>query len=135
MEWKGLEKFRRNTRKAKRDYERASGLALYLEAEALMSESKKQCPVDFGFLRGSGYVTQPSYGKEPVVEVGYGKEYGPHVHERRGLSHPVGKDHFLSDPLGAARPGLLRRVGKRIDGLVESGSARWRKGSHPTRPK
>ena len=58
--------------------------ALYLEAEAVMTASKRMVPVDTGALRASGYVKEPEIaGSQVKVTMGYGgsaSQYAIFVH-------------------------------------------------------
>jgi hypothetical protein len=48
----------------------------------VIGESKEMTPVDNGFLIGSAYVSDAAQlGSKAVVEMGYGAEYAPYVHE------------------------------------------------------
>lgn len=131
----GLVQIRKSLTKANRAHIRALAGALYQKGEAIMTDSKLECPVDKGFLRGSGYVAPPDLRfKDPVVEIGYGKKYGPYVHERRGLDHPTGKDHFLKDPLDRHRSGYTRWIQEKTRENLRRGAGLARSGAHPTRP-
>ena len=91
---------------------------LYEEAQEIMSESKKQCPVDTGALRASGYVNEPEETKEGIyVQMGYGGPSAPYaiyVHERLDLHHRVGKAKFLEDPVKDRAPQLPRRIASKL---------------------
>jgi hypothetical protein len=66
-----------------------------------MGESKKICPVKTGYMRGSGYVTEPiiAYG-QILVSIGYSAEYSWWVHENlEAHHHPPTKAKFLEEPL------------------------------------
>ena len=79
------------------------------EAEEILQESLAQVPVDTGTLKNSAYIREFDDGS---YEVGYGKgsavnpkshrvasDYMLAQHENSTLTHPIGKDHFLSDPV------------------------------------
>lgn len=97
--------------------------ALFQEAEAIMTESKQQCPVDTGALRSSGHVAPPeTSGGRVVVTLGYGGpavSYAIFVHENLTARHPVGKAKFLEDPLLAAVNGMEARLGAMIRKGIE----------------
>ena len=100
-----------------------AGAALYQEAEAIMTKSKEQCPVDFGNLRATGTVAPPeNRGGHMVVELGYG---GPAVkyaivqHEAMNYQHTVGKAKYLEDPMLEAVNGMEQRLGQRIAKGIE----------------
>ncbi|MBW2672583.1 MAG: HK97 gp10 family phage protein [Deltaproteobacteria bacterium] len=112
--------------------------ALYAEAELIMTESKKQCPVDTGTLRSTGYV-RISRAEAPrtVVEMVYGGPAAPYavaVHEnpRAGKTGGVspsgqryktwaktGKWKYLEDPVKAATPKLPSRLARRLRRVIE----------------
>jgi len=100
-----------------------AGKALYAEAELIMTESKEQCPVDTGTLRGTGHVEQPkAEGRQVWVEMGYGgpaAPYAVYVHERTELRHKVGKAKYLEDPVKAAAPKLPMRLARRLKNVIE----------------
>ena len=92
--------------------------ALYQEGELIMTEAKKECPVDTGTLRSSGYTAKPKWdGARIVVELGFGgaaAPYAVYVHERLDLRHTVGKAKYLEDPTMAALPELPARLSTAI---------------------
>lgn len=93
---------------------KAIGAALYREANAIITESKKEVPVDTGVLRASGVVFMPSFSDTGVVvELGYGgaaKAYALVQHERTDYNHRVGKAHYLSDPMARHAQGFEARI-------------------------
>lgn len=97
--------------------------ALLQEAEAIMTESKKQVPVDTGNLRSSGHVTPPEVrGGHVAVTLAYGGPAAPYAivqHERLDLRHTVGKAKYLEDPLLEAASGMERRIGSIIRKGIE----------------
>jgi len=97
--------------------------ALYAEAELIMTESKKQVPVDTGTLRSTGYVKQPEEKGDLVeVEMGYGGPAAPYaiwVHERTELHHnPPTKAKYLEDPVKTAAPKLPGALAKRLRKII-----------------
>lgn len=74
----------------------ASTHGAYLWSEGVMGESKKECPVDTGNLRSSGFVGMPENGEMLLI---YPVEYGLYVHENLEAAHPTGKAKFLEDPV------------------------------------
>lgn len=103
--------------------ETIAGAAIYQEAEAIMTESKKQCPVDFGNLKNTGNVSPPeNHSGHISVTLGYG---GPSVkyavvqHESLEFHHTVGKAKFLEDPMLEAVNGMEARLGVRIQKGIE----------------
>lgn len=59
-------------------------------AHHLIHESKKQCPVDTGRLRGTATVGKTKRrSRDVTVEAGYGTDYGIYVHENTDADHSV----------------------------------------------
>ena len=87
--------------------------AMYTHAEFLMTESKKEVPVDTGTARSSGFVEEPRISSSSVsVKLGYGgpaskqnpkggeaADYIERLHEDTEARHTVGKAKFLEDPV------------------------------------
>lgn len=124
--WEGLDEFeeRLETSNAKKkEVSRKVAIALYREAENIMTKSKIVTPVSpgGGHLRASGYVASPRWwvnGAEVIL--GFGMDYGIYVHEITGpRKGGVGQKHFLSGPVKAAAKGLDRRLAVRIKGLLK----------------
>ncbi len=92
--------------------------ALYAEAELIMTESKRECPVDTGALRDTGHVEQPEIsGDQVTVQMGYGgpaAPYAVYVHENLTAQHPVGKAKYLEDPVNEAKPTLPTKMARRL---------------------
>lgn len=110
--------------------------AIYLEAQIIMTEAKRRCPVarDGGTLRASGTVGFPvrGPGRKISVEMGFGgaaEAYAVAVHEHPSdysppswVNHPydinwtsVGTGpKFLENPINEAFPMLARRVAERV---------------------
>lgn len=119
VEVKGTKELQRALEKLGKQALPEAGKALYAEAELIMTDSKKQCPVDTGTLRSTGYVEQPeASGDQVTVQMGYGGPAAPYaiwVHERLDLRHnPPTKAKFLEDPVKAAAPKLPARLAKRL---------------------
>ena len=94
---------------------RTLGATLLLEAEFVMTEAKKQTPVDTGNLRSTGHVDPPEMmGNELTVELGFGgtaAKYALPVHEIN-IPHKVGKWKYLEDPVNAAQRRLAAALGR-----------------------
>lgn len=89
--------------------------AVTAEAQVIMRESVRLCPVDTGRLRASAYVKPADSGK-PQVVLGYGAEYALAVHERTEVHHENGTQaKFLSTPIDAHRSTFVRDVLSRVD--------------------
>lgn len=132
---KGLAQLRGQMNKASNEIRGYIAAALYQKGLAIMADSMREVPVDDGFLRGSGYVAPPKSLVDPEVEIGYGKKYGPEVHERRGVNHGAYKDHFLSDPINKHKSGYTRWIqGKARENARKNLSWRGVPKEMPTRP-
>lgn len=107
MAIEGADELRKNLKALEKEYPEAAEASLYEEAEAIMTIAKEECPVDTGRLMNTGYVHPPSNGE---VELGFGTDYGPYVHE---LNHP-----FLRIAIDTRTVGFLDRMVKRIQGRV-----------------
>jgi hypothetical protein len=98
--------------------QQAAKAALYQEGEAIMTESKRQCPVDLGNLRATGHVSQPEMQQGHItVTLAYGgpsATYAIVQHERLDFRHTVGKAKYLEDPMLAAVNGMEARLRARI---------------------
>ena len=108
-----------------------AGKALYLEAEAVMAESKRLVPVDMGTLRNSGVVLPPKT-ENGVVEVtlgygGAGSEYALFLHE--GTGPAVGRPPFMP-PVAPFKEWAKRVLGDESLGFVIARSV-GRKGLAP----
>lgn len=107
--------------------------AVYMEAEEIMTESKKQIPVDTAAAKNSGYVNEPEIsGGDIKLEFGYGgtatkinrhtgeptTTYLVPLHENLQARHTTGKAKFLEDPVKAAESGMLLRIARRLRGWL-----------------
>jgi len=110
--------------------------ALKQEAEIIMTQSKREVPVDTGALKNSGFVSEPTQsGQNISIKLGYGGTstkvnpktgevttvYAIYVHENTAWHHRVGKAKFLEDPIMRAREKLMNRIAYRVKRLLESG--------------
>jgi hypothetical protein len=115
---KALDKADKDTRDALRS-------AAYLEYVDIMRVSLREVPVDTGRLRASAFVTFPKYTGEIKIFAGYSTDYAIYVHEDEFATHkPPTKDHFLTDPMEQALPGIADRIAKRAKALLKSGNTR-----------
>jgi len=125
VEVKGTKELQRTLEKLGERAQAELGKALYAEAELIMTESKKQVPVDTGTLQGTGHVEQPEYDHDQViVQMGYGGPAAPYAvvqHERLDFKHKVGKAKYLEDPVKAAVPKLPSAIAKRLEKVVSKG--------------
>lgn len=118
----------------------AMGEALTMEANELMTASKRLVPVNTGNLRDSGYVAPVALdGTHATIELGYGGPAAPYalyVHEnpragKTGGVSPSGKPYprnkggkptwaetgewkFLETPYKASLTGIAQRVADRV---------------------
>ena len=103
------------------------GGALYREAEAIMADSKAECPVRLGPLRASGHVQPPRVeAGEIVLELGYGGtalEYALRQHEELDYHHTVGKAKYLEDPYRRHLRGLDERLAADLKRRLERTAA------------
>lgn len=114
---KGLERIKRNMRKASAGYQAALAAALYQEGQEIIGEAQERTPVDVGRLRSTGYAAPPSVtitGK-PECEIGFGTDYGLAVHERVEVFHVVGGPKFLESAVNDAQKGYRKRVGDQTE--------------------
>lgn len=99
------------------------GAALYREGGAIMTKSKKLCPVDLGNLRATGDVAPPEeHGGHVTVTLGYGgpaAKYAVAQHERLDFKHTVGQAKYLEDPMLEAAQGMDARIGVSIKKGIE----------------
>jgi len=99
-----------------KDVRHALGFALQEEGQAIMAESVRECPVEYGNLRASHYVSPHEVrGNDVKVTLSYGTEYAVHVHENLNAKHAAPtKSRFLSDPANAAKRGMKPRLRDRM---------------------
>lgn len=90
--------------------------ALTAEAELIMTDAKKNTPVDTGTLRSSGIVTpRPADHRVDLSFGGAASAYAAIVHERLDVHHPVGEAKFLENALNRWRSGGgIQRLGARL---------------------
>lgn len=69
---------------------------LYVVAYEILADSQEMCPVDTGFLRATGNVSEPEFKTDSVlIEIGYNADYALNVHENTTAKHTVGEAKFL----------------------------------------
>ncbi len=121
----GVERMRRTFRKLRgRALQGDIARGLFIEGERIMSDSKKQVPVDTGALRSTGHVQPPDFsGPSVSVTLGYGGPaagYAIVVHEDLQARHTVGNALYLERPFLDALPGAQRRLGVTIRGSLRN---------------
>tara|TARA_Y100000310_G_scaffold85390_1_gene82254 strand:+ start:5185 stop:5607 length:423 start_codon:yes stop_codon:yes gene_type:complete len=112
---------------------RIIGQVLRVEVEKIMTEAKRQTPVDTGALRASGHVQGPGrlMGNIEVIggfggPAGVGEnqdhvDYAVTVHEDLTANHTVGNAKYLENAWLSALPGLERRIASRVHSLLKRG--------------
>ena len=98
--------------------------ALYMVAEEIMTESKRDyVPVRTGVLRNSGFVNRPMVAAGRVtVTLGYGgaaRSYALRVHEAP-VTWGQGKNKYLSKPVNAKAAQIPARLGTFIQRRLKS---------------
>jgi hypothetical protein len=89
------------------------GKALYVEAQRIMLQSLRLCPIDTGNLRSTGHVQPPEItGRMVTVLLGYNTPYAIFVHENLNARHkPPTQAKYLEMPVLEASRGLATRLG------------------------
>ncbi len=100
--------------------------ALYRFAEAVMTESKLEVPVEHGTLKDSGHVELPVIDRGAVeVQLGYGgpaESYAIEQHENLEYQHAEGKKaKYLEDPLKRHSDELLEAIGLAMRAALQRG--------------
>lgn len=110
--------------------------ALYREANYLMTDAKRETPVDQGPLRASGHVAEPVIdGTRIEVVLGFGGPagsgnhngqtndkdvgYAVYVHEDLNAKHDDGKAKYLEDPALARAKGMEDRLARDVRRDIE----------------
>ena len=88
--------------------------------EYILTESKMICPVKTGYMRGSGYVSEPVIGYGQILaSIGYGAEYAWWVHENmEAYHHPPTKAKFLEEPLQMYGPKIARAIHEKTNRIL-----------------
>lgn len=102
---------------------RAAALqAINEEGNEVMTEAKRQTPVDTGSLRASARVEPVAAGRDKVEVVlsfgGAAREYAVYVHEDMNARHTNGKAKFLEDPLKARASSFVNNLRLRIGAIM-----------------
>jgi hypothetical protein len=102
---------------------KATGQAIWEEANKIFAKSQVLVPVDTGVLRGSGGVSAPGYeGKNLYVDIFYGGPAAPYallVHEIQGNYHnPPTQAKYLEQPFMEALPSIQQNMAARIKDLI-----------------
>lgn len=124
--------------------EEAGLKALRTGAEAILTESIDETPIETGTLRRSGTVTVGALpdgtqvyeaaesgsdmkdafpgeiGKEKAVYISFNTPYGRRQHEELGYNHPLGgKAKYLEDPFNRNKKKVLQYAEKQVKKALE----------------
>lgn len=106
----------------------AAARGIYAAGEVILADATERTPVDTGRLRSSGYCAPPrGTAGDYVVEVGFGTDYAPAVHEKTEVHHAVGEAKFLEKAIQAQAKRALQVCAQ----VAERFAA---KGGEPTGP-
>lgn len=119
VEVQGVDALIRRLKQLEPEAQKATGAALYQEAEQIMTRSKSEfVPVQTGVLRGTGHVNEPQIrGSSIEVTMGYGGPAAPYAlkqHEDLTYHHDVGTNKYLEKPTLEAIRGMPGRLVERI---------------------
>jgi hypothetical protein len=105
-------------RKAAKDFHERMRTAVEAEAQLVLAEAKRRCPVNTGALLDSGRVEMHEEGDRIYAKIVFGDDevtYALFVHEDLEAHHPEGKQaHFLSSVIREAASGFAQRVAARL---------------------
>jgi hypothetical protein len=132
---KGLKEALAAIKAAKEQAHVAVAGAVYVAANEVMTDAKQRAPVDTGVLRSSGYVTLPTVGSNPRVELGFGgaaEQYALVQHERTEFKHEVGEAKYLENAFNSVDvAGIIEEeVERRMESKEGVGP-----GAHRTEPE
>jgi hypothetical protein len=96
--------------------------ATMVEVSDILTEAKRQTPVEFGNLKDSGVITELSTrgSHEMEYQISFGGtepsiQYAVFVHEDLEAKHPRGGNaKFLENPMEEAKKGMINRIASRI---------------------
>ena len=81
----------------------------------VLSEMKRQCPVDQGTMRNSlGTERDDARGVIVLGGGGPSKDYIYIQHQRADFNHTTGKSHFITDPVEQLAPNAAKYVEKHL---------------------
>lgn len=89
-------------------FPKAVAAGLYDEGQEWADEAVPLAPKRTGELRESAFVSKPEDDTKPVVEVGFGAEHAPHVHERKRTQSGI--PEWLGETMRSRIPGYARRL-------------------------
>lgn len=101
-------------------YPAATSKAIQRVLWEVLTESKKMCPVKTGYLRGSGYVSEPVIGYGQILaSIGYSAEYAYWVHELiENYHHAPTQAKYLEIPLWMARHNIAQAVHDEVNRIL-----------------
>lgn len=108
------------------DFPRETGEGAWEELRLVMNESQKLCPVEYNFLRTSGYVTDPVVLADGTIllSIGYSSEYAVYVHEIVTNYHkPPTMAKFLELPLIYRADRMMRNIVARVNSKIGRSAA------------
>jgi hypothetical protein len=111
--------------------------AVYQWGHMLHAATVPRVPFDTGRLRNSGFVTPPTGGTSPTVEVGFGTVYARRQHYELGWRHPKGGEAlYLQKTLDEMEPTFVATLAKLTKRNAERGiTAAAIPATAPTRPE
>lgn len=117
---KGTNRMQKKLRALAARYPERVDMALFVEGEIEMVESKKRVPVDTTVLQKSGFVSLPTrIGGKSSVTLSYGgaaEDYAIVQHEDPDLFHPNGGQwKYLESVLNESAPSMARRLARRLE--------------------
>lgn len=130
----GTDRIQRKLESLRKNIPEAVVIGLFRLGEKVMDATIKRVPEDTGALRESAYVAPPRLtGQVGSVEVGFGADHAPAVHEKTEVSHAKGEPKFLEKAIMEEARGSLHYVAREAEKFAERGGAP--SGKYPTRPK
>ena len=101
---------------------KATGQALYWEANTAFNKSQGLVPVATGRLKSSGRVQVPRMeGSQVTVDIAYGTPYGLYVHENLQANHASPTQaKFLETPVVQQVDGMGSRIADRVEATLRS---------------
>ena len=110
----GLDKVLRNFNKEIDKIKTKTNKGLMEASMFIFSESKRNVPVDLGFLRSSAYVEHhTSFGGYYHSTIGYTASYAVYVHENLNAKHGTKRDKFVRNGV-VILPQKSERVGAKF---------------------
>ena len=118
----GLDIFSKYIEKYGEDAVAGMSMAMYQEAEKIITSAKQLTPVNTGALHDSGLAQFPDHeGTALKQELGFGgvaAPYAIYVHEDMTANHVVGQAKFLEIPFREAQVGLAERLIRTMRGYL-----------------